>query len=82
MESINVTNARQDFYNLISNVNASHRPVRINGKNGNAVLLSEDDWNAIEETLFLHAVPGLVEKINSSESESLDSMVNADDLDW
>lgn len=82
MESISVTNARQDFYNLISNVSAHHRPVRINGKNGNAVLISEEDWDAIEETLLLNAIPGLVSSIKFSESESLDSMVDADDLDW
>lgn len=82
MDSINVTNARQNFYSLINAVNASHRPIHINGKNGNAVLISEDDWKAIEETLYLNSIPGLVEAIKESENESFDEMTDAEDLEW
>lgn len=82
MESINATNARQNLYSLVQSVNASHRPIHINSKNGNAVLLSEDDWHAIEETLFLSAIPTFVDQLKRSEKESLDDMTDADDLEW
>ena len=54
----------------------------MNTKNGNAVILSEEDYNSLMETLYLSSVPGLVEKIKEGESEPVDEMVNADDLEW
>ena len=50
MSTINITTARKDLYNLIENTCTYHEPTLIVGRNGNAVLISEDDWNAIEET--------------------------------
>ena len=50
---INVTEARSNLYKLIDDTLVSHEPVVINGKRRNAVLLAEDDWNAINETLHL-----------------------------
>ena len=55
--------ARKDFYHLIENVNHYNEPMLIVGKKGNAVLLSEEDWNAIQETLFLDSIPGMTESI-------------------
>ena len=51
MSTIDITTAKKDFYNLVENVNLYSEPALIVGKRGNAVLLSEDDWNAIQETL-------------------------------
>ena len=53
MSTINITNARKDLYNLVESVNLYHEPTVIVGKKGNAVLISESDWSAIQETLFL-----------------------------
>lgn len=77
-QTINATNARAELYRLISEVNESHTPVTITGKNGNAVLISEDDWKAVQETLALHAVPGLVPDILAGRDEPID----ARPLDW
>lgn len=82
MESLNASNARQNFYNLMSHVNISHKPIHISGKNGNVVMLSEEDWRAIEESLYLNSIPGLVDDIKNSEQESLESMINANDVEW
>ncbi|MFT6564832.1 MAG: prevent-host-death family protein [Actinomycetes bacterium] len=71
--TITATDARAKLYNLLSQVNTSHSPVTITGKSGNAVLVSEDDWNAVMETVALHAVPGLVEDINAGRDESIDT---------
>ena len=71
--TITATDARAKLYNLLSEVNTSHDPVTITGKNGNAVLVSEEDWNAVMETVALHAVPGLVEDINAGRQEPIDT---------
>ncbi len=55
--------ARKDLYRLVENVNHYNEPMLIVGKKGNAVLLSEEDWNAIQETLFLDSIPGMTESI-------------------
>jgi prevent-host-death family protein len=61
--SISATEARKRLYALIDEVGDSHQPVQITGKRGNAVLLSEADWNAIQETLHLVSIPGMRESI-------------------
>ena len=63
MASISVTEARRRLFALVDEVGESHTPVEIHGKRGNAVLVSEDDWRAIQETLFLTAIPGMRESI-------------------
>lgn len=75
MTTISATEARKDLYRLVDHVQDTHEPIEISGKRGNAVLVGEDDWRAIQETLFLVSIPGMRESI-------LDGMVTAvDDLD-
>ena len=80
MTSLNVTEARASLYKLIDETTASHQPIVITGKRGNAVLLSESDWNAINETLYLLSVPGMRESIIDGMQERLDGCAN--ELDW
>ena len=72
MIAINATTARNNLYNLISDVNKSSEPVTITNSRGkNAVLISEDDWNAIQETIYLNSIPGMAESIiNADFSEA------------
>jgi len=63
MEPITATEARAELYRLIDRANQSHEPVLVTGKRGNAILVAEEDWRAIEETLHLSSVPGLVAEI-------------------
>ena len=63
MTTLNATEARSRLYSLIDEAVASHRPILIKGRRGNAVLVSEEDWNAISETLYLLSVPGMRESI-------------------
>lgn len=66
MSTINITNARQNLFQLVSDVNVGYNPITIvNNKGKNAVLISEDEWKNIEETLYLSSIPGLTENINS-----------------
>ena len=63
MATVSATEARKRLYALIDEVGASHEPVQITSKRGNAVLLSEEDWRAIQETLHLVSMPGMRESI-------------------
>ena len=66
MSTINITNARQNLFQLGADVNVGFNPITIvNNKGKNAVLISEDEWKSIEETLYLSSIPGLVEDINN-----------------
>jgi len=63
MTTITATEARRLLYRLLDEVSESHEPVQITGKRGNAVLVSEDDWRAVQETLHLLSIPGMRESI-------------------
>lgn len=82
MPTLTATKARANFYRLIDDVAVSHEPVLITGKRGNAVLLSEDDWLAIEETIYLLGVPGMRESIIKGLNTSLDECVGEDEVAW
>ncbi len=80
MTTLNATEARSKLYNLIDETAKTHQPIVITGKRGNAVLLAEDDWNSINETLFLLSVPGMRESIREGMDTGLDECDK--DLDW
>ncbi len=63
MTTITATEARKQLYKLLDDVSDSHEPVQITGKRGNAVLVGEDDWRAVQETLYLVSIPGMRESI-------------------
>ena len=66
MSTINITKARANLFQLVSDVNVGFNPITIvNNKGKNAVLISEDEWKSIEETLFLSSIPKYVENINN-----------------
>ena len=80
MSSINITNARKDLYKIVESVNLSHEPVHITGKNSSAVLIGEDDWKSIEETLFMMSIPGMRESIIDGMNTPVEEL--SEDLDW
>ncbi len=63
MVTITATQARQTLYNLVDEVSRSHEPVQIAGKRNSAVLISEDDWRSIQETLYLTSIPDMKKSI-------------------
>ena len=71
MSTITASEARANLYRLIDEVAESHKPIVISGKRANAVLVSEEDWSAIQETLHLLAIPGMRESIKDSMAEPL-----------
>ena len=73
MTTLNATEARSKLYKLIDEAAQSHSPVVITGRRGNAVLIAEEDWNAINETLYLLSIPGMRESIREGMESSLDN---------
>ncbi len=63
MTTITATEARKKLYRLLDEANESHKPIHIAGKRGGAVLIGEDDWHSVEETLYLLSVPKMRESI-------------------
>ena len=80
MTILNATEARAKLYSLIDETAASHQPIVITGKRANAVLVSEEDWKAISETLFLVSIPGMRESIQEGLATELTEC--ARELDW
>jgi prevent-host-death family protein len=71
MTTLTASEARASLYRLIDQTAESHQPVLISGKRSNAVLVSEEDWSAIQETLHLLSVPGMRESIKDAMAEPL-----------
>lgn len=80
MTNITVTEARKKLYTLLDEVALSHEPVQIAGKRNSAVLVSEADWRAIKETLFLLGIPGMRESIREGMQTPIEEC--KEELDW
>ena len=80
MQSLTASEARANLYRLMDQTAESHQPITIAGKRHDAVLLSAEDWNAIQETLHLLAVPGMRESIKEGMAEPIYQCTK--ELDW
>ena len=80
MAIVTASDARANLYRLIDQTAESHEPIVITGKRKSAVLVSEEDWQAIQETLFLLSIPGMRKSIRDAMSEPLSKSPRA--LDW
>ena len=63
MTTVKATEARARLYKLIDQAAESHEPIQITGKRANAILISEEDWRSIQETLYLLSIPGMRDSI-------------------
>lgn len=83
MTAISVTKARENIYQILTDVNTNCQPITITNNRGkNAVLISEDDWNAIQETLYLNSIPGVAESIIYGGDTPLEECVAEDEVEW
>ena len=83
MSAISVTNARDHIYQLLNDVNESNTPITItNARGKNGVLIGEDDWNAIQETLYLNSIPGMTESLLAGKEVSPDDCVPEEEVTW
>lgn len=80
MTALTVTEARKNFYQLVDNTAHEHEPILIRGKRNNAVLIGEEDWRSIQETLYLSAIPGMVSSLKEGMQTPVSEMSST--LDW
>jgi prevent-host-death family protein len=80
MKTVTASKARANLYRLIEETAGSSEPVQITGKKANAVLVSEQDWEAIQETMYLLAIPGMRESIQKGLETPIDEC--AEEIDW
>lgn len=80
MPTLSATEARSKLYRLIDQASSSHEPIVITGKRGNAVLLSEEDWRSVQETLYLLSIPGMRESIREGLATPIEDCT--EEIDW
>jgi len=80
MQTITTTEAKKKLHELLDEVAESHEPVLIMGKRSNAILVSEEDWRAIEETMYLLSIPGMRESIVAGLNTPVEDL--SDEAPW
>jgi antitoxin YefM len=79
-KTMSVSQVRANIYNVMDETALTHEPILITGKRNNAVLLSEEDWKAIEETLYLNSIPNMVSSIKDSMND--DDSEFSETIEW
>ena len=82
MKNVNITSFRKDIYKLLENTIKYNEPINISTKNGNAIILSEEDYNSLIETLYIESIPELKKEILKRADDSEDEFVNEDEVEW
>lgn len=82
MTNINITNFRKNIYSIIDQIIKYNEPVNICTKNGNAVIISEEDYNNLMETLYIESVPGLKEDLIKAMNEPITEYIDEDEVKW
>jgi len=80
MTTLSATEARKCLYSLVDDVAGSHEPIQIVGKRNSAILISEEDWRAIQETLYLTSVPGMRASIQDGINSPIEEC--DEELEW
>lgn len=82
MTNTNVTNFRKNIYELLKQTIKYNEPLNISTKDGNAVIISEDDYNSLIETLYISSIPELKKDILEGLKEPIENCINEDDVEW
>ena len=82
MTNTNITNFRKDIYKLLENAIKYNEPINVSTKDGNAVVLSEEDYNNLIETLYISSIPKLKEELIKRKNSSNENFVKEDEVDW
>ncbi len=82
MTNTNVTNFRKNIYELLKQTIKYNEPLNISTKDGNAVIISEDDYNSLIETLYISSIPELKKDILVGLKEPIKNCINEDDVEW
>ena len=81
MDSLSLPEATQNLDNLINQITETHQPVMIKGTHNDVIVVSKEDWSAIQETIYLNSIPGYVDSIKEVIDSPREEWINAKDLD-
>ena len=76
MKIVTVTEAKEQIDELVNDTNDNHQPILLSGTKNNAILIAEEDWKSIQETLYLYSIPGMVDSIIEGGNTSIEDCVN------
>ena len=82
MINTNITNFRKDIFGLLEQTIKYNEPINVNTKDGNAVIISEEDYNGLMETLYLSSIPGMKAKIVEGMKTSIENCIPEDQVEW
>jgi len=82
MLNTNITNFRKNIFGLLEQTIKYNEPVNISTKDGNAVVISEEDYNGLMETLYLNSIPGMREKIIEGMNTPLEECISENEVEW
>ncbi len=82
MTNTNITNFRKNIYKLLENAIKYNEPINVSTKNGNAVVLSEEDYNSLMETIYISSMPKLKEELIKRKKSKEEDFVKEDEVDW
>ncbi len=81
MQTINISNFRQDVYKTLESV-IDFEPIRINTKNGSAIVISEEEYKSMQETLYLTSIKGMAESILEASNSPIEECIKEEDFEW
>lgn len=81
MESVPISKARENLFTLVDSAIESHKPITITSKRGDAVLIAKEDWEAIQETLYLNSIPGMAESILEAAQTPIEECIPLEELE-
>ncbi len=82
MQNINVTNFRKNIFELLDGTIKYNEVINISTKSGNAIVMSEEDYMGLMETLYLNSIPGMKEKIEDGLKVEVEDTIREEDVDW
>ena len=82
MQNVNITNFRKNIYKMMESAIKYNEPINICTKNGNAVLISEEDYNGLIETLYIESIPGLKEEILERGNAPAEDFIGEEAVEW
>jgi len=82
MKTITISQSQFDLAKLIAYINEKHEPILIQETTGKAVLISEQEWNEIQETLYLQSIPGMVDSIHQASATPIEDCITVEKIDW
>lgn len=82
MTNTNITNFRKKIYEMLEATIQYNEPIHISTKKGNAIVISEEDYNSLMETLYISSIPGLKDELMERKNASEDEFVDEDEVEW